>query len=68
MCAIALRELSEVANEIDRYQEKLTEFNLKSERRITMFFVLPTLFLRKIKGNGKLLTKLRTRFRYKALN
>jgi len=34
--------------------------NLKLEWRIKMFFILPTLLLRKIKGDGKLLSDLRT--------
>ena len=33
-----------------------------------MFFILPTLLLRKIKGDGKLLSDLRTRFRHWKLN
>ena len=62
VCAIVFRELSEVANEIDHHRERLADFNLKLERRIKMFFIVPTLLLRKIKGDGKLLSDLRTRF------
>jgi len=46
----------------------LTDFNLKLERRIEMFFILTTLLSRKIKGDGKLLSDLRTRFRHWKLN
>ena len=63
VCAIVFRELSEVANEIDHHQERLADFNLKLERCIKMFFILPILLLRKIKGDSKLLSDLRTRFR-----
>ena len=68
VCAIVFRELSEVANEIDCHRERLADFNLKLERRIKMFFILPTLLLRKTKGDGKLLSDLKTRFRHWKLN
>jgi len=56
VCAIVFRELFEVANEIGHHRERLADFNLKLERRIKMFFILPTLLLRKLKGDGKLLS------------
>jgi len=68
VCAIVFRELSEVANEIDNHRERLAGSNLKLERRIKMFFILPTLLLRRIKGDGKLLSDLRRRFRHWKLN
>ena len=52
VCAIVFRELSEVVNEIDNHRERLADFNLKLKRRIKMFFIVPTLLLRKIKGDG----------------
>ncbi len=68
VCAIVFRELSEVVNEIDNHREMFADFNLKLERHIMMFFILPILLLRKIKGDGKLLSDLRTRFRHWKLN
>jgi len=68
VCAIVFRELSEVVNEIDHHRERLADFNFKLERRIKIFFIVPTLLLRKIKGDGKLLSDLRTRFRHWKLN
>jgi len=68
VCAIVFRELSWLTNEIDHHRERLADFNLKLERRIKMFFILRTLFLRKIKGDGKLLSNLRTRFRHWKIN
>ena len=65
---IFYRELSEVTNEIDNRRERLADFNLKLKQLIKMFFVLPTLLSRKIKGDGKLLSDLRTRFRHWKLN
>ena len=50
---IVFRELSE----IDNHRERLADFNLKLERRIKMFFIVPKLLLRKIKSDGKLLIK-----------
>ncbi len=38
VCVIVFRELSEVVNEIDNQRKRLAGFNLKLERRITMFF------------------------------
>jgi len=57
VCAEVFRELSEVANAIHHQQELEAEFEMRLERRINMFILIPTLFFRKIKGKSILNNK-----------
>jgi len=55
------RELSEVANAIHHQQELEAEFEMRLERRVKMFFLIPTLFFRKIKGKSNLNSRISLR-------
>ncbi len=61
VCAEVFRELSEVVNAIHHQQGLGAEFEKKLERRIKMFFLIPTLFFRKIKGKSNLNSKISLR-------
>ena len=61
ICAVVFQELSEVANRIHHQHHLATQLELKLERRIKMFFLIPTLIFRKIKGEEGLNKIIRAR-------